>query len=101
MADENILLEIGGKEFFLDLDVLSDSVKIPVEYEDDKGETQEKEGPHIDITKYEMFRELIVTMLSGQEQVDDKMGMVALNQASIPFKLAFNTLIMSKVLREL
>ena len=101
MADENILLDIAGKEFYLDLDELSDNVRIPVEYEDENGETQEKDGPHIDITKYEMYRELITTMLSGEEQIDDKMGMTALNSASIPFKLSFNTLLMSKILKEL
>jgi len=35
------------------------------------------------------------------EEVDNKMGMVGLNNTTIPFKIAFNTLLMKGILKEL
>ena len=113
---DNILLDIGGKEFYFDLDALSEAVLIEnkdsgalliekrdMVVEDKKCEESEKiNNPHqIDVTKYEMYRELIGTLLSSNEIVDDKMGMMGLNSLSIPFKLSFNTLIIKKILKEL
>ena len=55
----------------------------------------------IDVTKYEMYREMIGTLLMYQEQIDNKMGMVGLNSTTVPFKLAYNTLLMKGILKEL
>jgi hypothetical protein len=98
MSDENILLEIGGKELYLDLNELSATVRIPAKKNE---EGEDIDGPHIDVTKYEIYRELIITLLSGNETIDDKLGMMALNQSSVPFKISFNTLLKSKILKEL
>jgi len=112
---DNILLDIGGKEFYFDLDALSEAVMIEnknseaviIENKDsviDKKceESVKRDNAHqIDVTKYEMYRELIGTILTSNEIVDDKMGIIGLNSLSIPFKLSFNTLIIKKILKEL
>ena len=67
-------------------------------------ETNEEESLaslKIDVTKYEMYRDLIGALLSYNDIVDDKMGMMALNQLPIPFKLSFNTLLMKGIIKEL
>jgi len=89
---DNLLLEIGGKELYLDIDRLSEIVRQPLP---DMG------GLHIDVTKYEMYREMIGGIMMYNEEVDNKMGIVALNSATIPFKIAFNTLLMKGILKEL
>jgi hypothetical protein len=48
-----------------------------------------------------MYREMIGSLLSYNEQIDNKMGMVGLNSTSTPFKLSFNTLLMKGILKEL
>ena len=35
------------------------------------------------------------------EEYDEKMGLVALNKATIPFKLSYNTLLMKGIIKEL
>ena len=104
---DNLLLEICGKELYFDIDKLSDICKIE-EVESDEDEPKEIEklplmenmGMQIDVTKYEMYREMIGTLLMYQEQIDNKMGMVGLNSTTVPFKLAYNTLLMKGILKE-
>jgi hypothetical protein len=107
---DNLLLEIGGKELYLDIDRMSEIVRIDPESmrkEDVDSENEESvdslpDSPiHIDVTKYEMYREMIGALMMYNEEVDNKMGIVALNNATIPFKLAFNTLLMKGILKEL
>tara|TARA_R110002020_G_C16005259_1_gene750607 strand:- start:372 stop:692 length:321 start_codon:yes stop_codon:yes gene_type:complete len=105
---DNLLLEICGKELFFDIDKLSDICKIEDIEEDneqpkdvEKLPIMENMGMQIDVTKYEMYREMIGTLLMYQEQIDNKMGMVGLNSTTVPFKLAYNTLLMKGILKEL
>lgn len=115
---ESILLTIGGKELYLDIDTLSETVRIEAPKilkndellsEENCDESEEGDGKiffdessiQIDVAKYEMYREMIVTILQSNEDIDDKMGSFGLNSTSIPFKLAFNTLLMKGILREL
>ncbi len=105
---DNLLLEICGKELFFDIDKLSDICKIEdVEVDEDTSKIVEKLplmenlGTQIDVTKYEMYREMIGALLMYNEQIDNKMGMVGLNNTTVPFKLAYNTLLMKGILKEL
>ena len=112
---ENILLDIGGKEFYFDLDALSEAVIIEnkdseaviIENKDiviDKKceESEKRDNTHqIDVTNMKCIENLIGTILTSNEIVDDKMGIIGLNSLSIPFKLSFNTLIIKKILKEL
>lgn len=107
MENDNLLLQIGGKELYFDIDRLSDVVKIESKINQDTIldatgiEEIDESTIQIDITKYEMFREMIATILNHNEEIDDKMGSVALNKTSIPFKIAYNTLLMKGIIKEL
>ena len=103
---ENILLDIGGKEFYFDMDSLSDAIKIenngilndvPLSPEGDKINP----SLQIDVAKYEMYRDMVSTLLGCNEVIDDKMGFMGLNSLSIPFKLSFNTLLIKGIIKEL
>lgn len=109
---DNLLLEIGGKELYLDIDRLSEIVRIeqeplPLTVNGGQGDVEIEEplsdagSLHIDVTKYEMYREMIGALMMYNEEVDNKMGKVALNSTTIPFKIAFNTLLMKGILKEL
>jgi len=112
---ENILLDVGGKELYLDIDALALAVQVEEEHvltvgdtgeinfknSDDLIEKNEPQGIKIDVTKYEMYRDLITTLLSTTEVIDDKMGIMGLNSLSIPFKLSFNTLLLKGIIKEL
>jgi len=109
---DNLLLEIGGKELYLDIDRLSELVRIeqeapPITVNEGKDDIDIEQpisdagGLHIDVSKYEMYREMIGGLMMYNEEVDNKMGMVGLNNTTIPFKIAFNTLLMKGILKEL
>lgn len=109
---DNLLLEIGGKELYLDIDRLSELVRIeqeapPITVNEGKDDIDIEQpisdagGLHIDVSKYEMYREMIGGLMMYNEEVDNKMGIVALNSTTIPFKIAFNTLLMKGILKEL
>ena len=109
---DNLLLEICGKELYFDIDKLSELVRIEevekecIDKESEKDGEQisydDNNGAQIDVTKYEMYRELMGTLLMYNEQVDNKMGMIGLNNSTtVPFKLAYNTLLIKGVLKEL
>ena len=104
---DSLLSEICGKELFFDIDKLSDICKIEdIDMDDDQLDDDiiplmEDVGIRIDVTKYEMYREMIGTLLMYNEQIDNKMGMIGLNSTTVPFKLAYNTLLMKGILKEL
>ena len=103
---DNILLDIGGKEFYFDVDALSEAVKVenltPECKEIEEKENNPTQIPHnIDVAKYELYRDLVNTLLNCNEIVDDKLGMLGLNALPIPFKLSLNTLLMKGIIKEL
>ena len=106
---DNLLLEIGGKEYFIDVDALSTSVcvdnpserEVPSDNDVEMGTEDKEYGLKIDVAKYEVYRDLITTVLSTNDIIDDKMGMMGLNSLPIPFKLSFNTLLVNRIIKEL
>jgi len=107
MDNDNLLLQIGGKELYFDIDRLSDIVKIESKINQDgiiekiSDAEMEESSIQIDITKYELYREMFATILSYNDEIDDMMGSVALNKTTIPFKISFNTLLMKGIIKEL
>ena len=120
------MLEFGDKIYVLDIDVYSSVLTLaPKEgesetritkttqtYLDEKGvvatttvtETEEERGSLIDSNKSDLLRTLIDTVfMSGEgEDSDDTLGSEhALKNAGVDFKIAFNTLIAYKILKEI
>ncbi len=115
------MIDIGGTIFKIDLDAFN-KVLATNETEDTKGlevETQtnyasdgspigttvtarEYEKPkEIDGPKYDVLRMCLEILFTYNEEVDDAMGVAkALESTSIPFKLAFNTLLDYGILTE-
>lgn len=55
----------------------------------------------IDISKWEILKLMLEVIMTNQNDVDDKLGMTGLNNGtSIPFKIAFNTLLRYDILKE-
>lgn len=108
------MFEVAGEFYYFDLDNLSDVVRLevkpplnPIEEvlggDDEVGgeETQFFTDPTqmIDITKWEMLKGLIESILNENATTDNKMGIKGLeSELSLPAKLAFNTLLKYKIL---
>jgi hypothetical protein len=52
----------------------------------------------INIIKFEMVKMLLETVLSEQDVVDEKLGMKSSSNTSIPFRIAFNSLLNKKLI---
>lgn len=58
-------------------------------------------GIQVDISKWEVLRMMIETIMSTHTEIDDKLGLAGLNNnTTIPFKIAFNTLLKYDILQE-
>lgn len=90
-------LDIMGIKMIIDVDELIKQVIL------DKKEIDGKliDDFAINAPKYEIFRLLLEVILSTEEEMDNKMGYKSLDNSGFPFKLAFNTLIEHKILKEI
>lgn len=62
---------------------------------------EQNNGIQVDISKWEILRLMIDAIMNTNTDVDDKLGMAGLNNnSSIPFKIAFNTLLKYNILQE-
>jgi hypothetical protein len=89
------MFKVFGEHYYLDLDVIEEYTKIVP----DMVATGETEN-HIHIVKYETIKFLIETIMTEDETIDEKLGMNS-SEASIPFKIAFNTLLFKKIINKL
>ena len=89
------MLDILGEKYYIDLDALdkfiSYSVNIPT------GATEQ----HISIAKYEGIKLMIESIFNEENEIDENMGIHHAKNLTIPFRLAFNTLLRHEILKHL
>ena len=91
------MLKILNEHYFIDLDKIDSYVQI----EEKVSTSGETEGTAISIIKYETIKLMLEIIMDEQEEIDDKLGIKGISQLSIPFKLAFNTLLYKNLLNKL
>jgi hypothetical protein len=84
------MFQIFNENYYLDLDVLEDYTQF----------TGTSGEPSIHLVKYETVKTMIDVVLSEENEVDENLGLKT-NEVSIPFKLAFNTLLMKKIINKI
>lgn len=83
------MFKIFNESYYVDVDVLEDYVNIP----STSGE------PHVHIVKYEIIKSMIDTVLTESNEIDENLGFKS-NELSLPFKIAFNTLLTKKIINK-
>jgi len=91
------MLKVLGENYYLDIDKIDAYVQI----EEKVSSSGETEGTAISIIKYETIKLMLEIIMDEQEEIDDKLGIKGISQLSIPFKLAFNTLLYKNLLNKL
>lgn len=88
--------KVLGEHYYIDLDKIEEYLDMSEEttMESSSGSTEMK----INIIKFEMVKMLLDTVLSETEFEDDKLGLKTSNQVTIPFKIAFNSLLNKKLI---
>ena len=84
---ENYFVDLDEVEKYIDL---SDSPSM----EPLTGNTEMR----INIVKFELVKMLLEVVLSENEDIDEKLGLKSSSQTTIPFRLAFNSLLNKKLI---
>jgi hypothetical protein len=87
VLNENYFVDLDEVEKYLDM---SDSPSM----EPLTGNTEMR----INIVKFELVKMFLEVVLSENEDIDEKLGLKSSSQTSIPFRLAFNSLLNKKLI---
>lgn len=92
------MLKVLGENYFVDLDEIEKYL--------DMSEDTSNESPtgttemRINVVKFEMVKMLLEVVLTEQEDMDDKLGLKNTSTSvTIPFKIAFNSLLNKKLVK--
>jgi hypothetical protein len=85
------MLKILNDHYYVDLDVMETYVNIPTS----SGDVEN----HISVVKYDMIKVMMEVLLTEDDLVDEALGEKS-NELTIPFKLAFNTLLNKKIINK-
>ncbi len=90
------MINVLGENYYIDLDVIEKYLDMSddTSTEPTSGTTEMK----INIIKFEMIKMLLETVLTEQDTVDEKLGMKSSANTSIPFRIAFNSLLNKKLI---
>jgi hypothetical protein len=92
------MLKVLGENYYIDLDKIDDYVQIKAKKTVTSGDT---EGTTISIIKYETIKLMLEIVMDEPEEIDEQLGAKGTNNLSIPFKLAFNTLLYKKLINKI
>ena len=85
------MLNVFGENYFVDFDEIesyidmSDVIVTPA-----SGDSSDMK---VNIIKFEMVKMMLETVLSEHDDVDESLGIKSSTKTSIPFKIAFNSLL--------
>ena len=91
------MIQVLGENYFIDLDEIENYLDMSQSDDSEDSESGVTETK-INIIKFEMVKLLLDTVLTEQEVVDEKLGMKSNSNVSIPFKIAFNSLLNKKLI---
>ena len=89
------MLKIFGENYYFDIDAIETYINVepPADY---TGIPQN----HISVVKYDMVKMMIETLIVENEEADEALGMKS-TELSIPFRLAFNSLLYKKLINKI
>jgi len=90
------MIKVLGENYYIDLDKVEDYLDMSDQYPDD--ETSGNTETRINIIKFEMVKMLMDTVLTEHEEIDEQLGIKSSSNTSIPFRLAFNSLLNKKLI---
>lgn len=85
------MIKVLGENYFVDFDAIEEYIdmsdNLPI---DSSGNTEVR----VNVIKYELVKMMLDVITSEDFEVDDKLGLKSnVNGVSVPFKIAFNSLL--------
>ena len=94
------MLKFLGENYYLDINELEKQVSYEKSVLPLTGDT-ENSDQQISVTRYDTFKSLIEVLLTEREELDESLGIHGAKDLTIPFKIAFNTLLINNILKTL
>jgi hypothetical protein len=96
------MISVLGENYYIDLDQLEqylEIVEVSNEVVNTSGETTIDSETKVNLVKLEFIKMLLNTILTEEDDgIDEKLGMKSANKTTIPFRLAFNSLLNKKII---
>lgn len=92
------MIKVLGENYYIDLDKVEEYIDMSSQVDDEDGTMSGSTEMKINIIKFEMVKMLMDTVLTEHEEVDEKLGLKSSTNTSIPFRLAFNSLLNKKLI---
>jgi hypothetical protein len=89
------MLNVLGESYYIDFDRIEEYIDMS------NGEEIILSGGsdmRINIVKYELIKTMIEVIISEDAEVDEKLGIKNSNNISVPFKIAFNSLLNKNII---
>ena len=86
------MLKVLNENYFIDLDEVENYLDIR-EVTESSGMTESR----VNVIKFEMVKMLLEVVLTENSEMEDSLGMKS-KDVSVPFKIAFNTLLNKKLI---
>jgi hypothetical protein len=94
------MIKVLGENYYIDLDEVEKYLDMSDKSIDKTSEDKDSDisETKINIIKFEMVKMLIDTVLTENEDTDENLGIKSGVNTSIPFRLAFNSLLNKKLI---
>ena len=86
------MFKIFNDNYYIDVDEIEKYINIP----SPSGGSE----VHINVVKYEVVKMMMEVLMTEDEEMDESLGLKGGNGTTIPFKLAFNTLLNKKLVNK-
>jgi hypothetical protein len=89
------MLQVLGEHYYIDLENVSRTIDMPSQ--NISGETEQT----INLVSFEVIKMMLEIIMTERDEVDENLGVHSTKNLSIPFKVAFNTLLKHEILKHL
>jgi hypothetical protein len=89
------MLQVLGEHYYIDLENVSRTIDMPSQ--NISGETEQT----INLVSFEVIKMMLEIIMTERDEVDENLGVHSTKNLSIPFKVAFNTLLKHEILKQL
>lgn len=87
-------MKVFNGHYYFDINKVQEIVSLP---ENITGDTEQS----MSIVKFDIIKAMVDTIMTENMEIDEKLGEIGHNQLTIPFRLAFNTLLFHNIIREI
>lgn len=89
------MIDVLGEQYYIDLESVSKVVNMESNSLEFSGETEQT----INLVSFEVVKMLLEIVMTEREEVDENLGTYSMSKLSIPFRIAFNTLLKHEILK--